>query len=119
MDFLWTPGHLWGLVIKKVKEYRIAGIPMLPVKFGLNKTARIVFLLNTVTVAFSFLFPLMGLAGAVYMGLAILVGSGFIFQNRGLLFSPSEANGFKAFIASMPYLALLMFGLILDKILLI
>lgn len=119
VDFLWTPGHLWGLAIKKVKEYRIAGIPMLPVKFGLNKTARIVFLLNTVTVAFSFLFPLIGLAGAVYMGLAILVGSGFIFQNRGLLVSPSEANGFKAFIASMPYLALLMFGLILDKILLI
>ena len=22
LDFLWTPGHLWGLAIKKVKEYR-------------------------------------------------------------------------------------------------
>jgi protoheme IX farnesyltransferase len=119
LDFLWTPGHLWGLAIKKMKEYKSAGIPMLPVKVGLNKAAQAVFLLNTVTVAFSFLFPLFGLTGTVYLGFAILAGSGFLFQNRNLLFSASEANGFKAFIASMPYLTLLMLGLILDKIFLI
>ncbi len=119
LDFLWTPGHLWGLAMKKIREYKIAGIPMLPVKVGLSKAALVVFVLNAVTVAFSFLFPLFGLTGTIYFGLAILAGSGFLFQNRGLLFSASEANGFKAFIASMPYLALLMIGLILDKIFLI
>ena len=119
VDFLWTPGHLWGLAMKKIREYKIAGIPMLPVRFGLSKAGLVVFVLNVVTVAFSFLFPLLGLTGVVYLGFAILAGSGFLFQNRGLLFSASEANGFKAFIASMPYFALLMLGLILDKIFLI
>ena len=119
LDFLWTPGHLWGLAMKKIREYKTAGIPMLPVKVGLSKAALVVFVLNVVTVAFSFLFPLLGLTGAIYLGFAIFAGSGFLFQNRGLLFSASEANGFKAFIASMPYLALLMIGLILDKIFLI
>ena len=119
LDFLWTPGHLWGLAMKKISEYKIAGIPMLPVKVGLIKAALVVFVLNVVTVAFSFLFPLFGLTGVVYFGFAILAGSGFLFQNRGLLFSASEANGFKVFIASMPYLALLMLGLILDKFFLI
>ncbi len=119
LDFLWTPGHLWGLAMKKIREYKIAGIPMLPVKVGLIKAASVVFVLNVVTVAFSFLFPLLGLTGAVYLGFAILAGTGFLFQNRGLLFSASETNGFKAFIASMPYLALLMIGLILDKIFII
>ncbi len=119
IDFLWTPGHLWGLAMKKIKEYKIAGIPMLPVKVGLSKAALVVFVLNVVTVAFSFLFPLFGLTGTIYLGFSILAGSGFLFQNRGLIFSASEANGFKAFIASMPYLALLMIGLILDKIFLI
>ena len=118
-DFLWTPGHLWGLAMKKIREYKTAGIPMLPVKIGLGKAALVVFALNVVTVAFSFLFPFFGLSGTIYLGFAILTGSGFLFQNRGLLFSASEANGFKAFIASMPYLALLMLGLILDKIFLI
>ena len=32
LDFLWTPGHLWGLAMKKIREYKIAGIPMLPVR---------------------------------------------------------------------------------------
>jgi protoheme IX farnesyltransferase len=119
LDFLWTPGHLWGLAMKKIREYKIAGIPMLPVKVGLRKAGLVVFVLNVVTVTFSFLFPLLGLTGAVYLGIAIFAGSGFLFQNRCLLFSASENNGFKAFIASMPYLALLMIGLILDKIFLI
>jgi heme O synthase-like polyprenyltransferase len=60
--------------------------------------------------------PLFGLTGAVYLGFAVFAGGGFLFQNRGLLFSASEANGLKAFLASMPYLALLMLGLIIDKI---
>jgi heme o synthase len=116
LDFLWTPGHLWGLAIKKMKEYKLAGIPMLPVKVGINKAGKVVFLLNVVTVAFSFLFPLLGLTGVVYSGLAILAGGAFLFQNRNLILSASEMSGFKAFLASMPYLALLMLGLILDKI---
>ena len=117
LDFLWTPGHLWGLAIKKMKEYKSAGIPMLPVKVGLVKASRVVFILNTVTVAFSFVFPLLGLTSSVYLGFAILAGGMFIFQNRGLLFSASEAYGFRAFVTSMPYLSCLMAGLILDKIL--
>lgn len=117
VDFLWTPGHLWGLAIKKMKDYKSAGIPMLPVKIGLVKASQVVFILNTVTVAFSLLFPLLGVTGAVYLGFAILAGGVFILQNRGLLFSASEAYGFRAFITSMPYLACLMAGLILDKIL--
>jgi heme o synthase len=117
VDFLWTPGHLWGLAIKKMKDYKSAGIPMLPVKVGLVKASRVVFILNAVTVAFSLLFPILGLTGSVYLGFAILAGGTFIFQNRGLLFSASEAYGFRAFITSMPYLACLMAGLILDKIL--
>jgi protoheme IX farnesyltransferase len=116
LDFLWTPGHLWGLAIKKMKEYKSAGIPMLPVKVGLNKTGKIVFLLNAVTVAFSFMFPLFGLTGTIYLVFALSAGGIFLFENKGLLFSASEAYGFKAFIASMPYLAFLMAGLILDKI---
>jgi protoheme IX farnesyltransferase len=119
LDFLWTPGHLWGLAIKKMKEYKSARIPMLPVKVGLSKAALVVFLMNVGTVAFSFLLPLFGLTGTVYLGIAILAGAGFLFQNRGLPFLVSETTGFKVFVASMPYLGLLMLGLILDKIFLI
>ena len=116
LGFLWTPGHLWGLAIKKVREYRSAGVPMLPVKVGLKKASIIVFSLNILTVGFSILFPVFGLTGLFYLAVALAAGTTFILQNRGLLISASEVDGFKVFAASMPYLACLMIGLVLDKI---
>jgi heme O synthase-like polyprenyltransferase len=92
---------------------------MLPVKIGIIKASWAVFGLNLLTVAFSFLMPLLHLAGIVFFAVALPVGAVFLFQNRGLLFSSSETQGFKVFIASMPYLACLMTGLIIDKILFI
>jgi protoheme IX farnesyltransferase len=116
LDFLWTPGHLWGLAIKKVKEYKKAGIPMLPVKVGTSKASKVVFLLNIFTVACSFLLPIAHLTGTVYLIVAFAAGTAFLFQNRGLLLRASEAGGFKVFVASMPYLTCLMLGLIVDKL---
>ena len=119
LDFLWTPGHLWGLAIKKMKEYKNARVPMLPVKIGINKASQIVFFLNVLTVAFSFLFALMHFAGIIYLAVAVVVGAIFLFQNRVLITSTSEASGFKVFVASMPYLFCLMLGLLVDKLFLI
>ncbi len=87
LDFLWTPGHLWGLAIKKMREYKNAGIPMLPVTVGISKASKVVFLLNVFTVAFSLLFPLLQLTGTIYLAIALIAGGGFLFQNRGLIFS--------------------------------
>jgi protoheme IX farnesyltransferase len=119
LDFLWTPGHLWGLAIKKIKEYRNAGVPMLPVTSGIGTASKVVFWLNIVTVAFSLTLPLLRLTGSVFMIVALAAGVAFLFQNRGLIISASEEQGFKVFSASMPYLACLMAGLILDKVFLI
>jgi protoheme IX farnesyltransferase len=116
VDFLWTPGHLWGLAIKKMKEYKSAGIPMLPVKVGIVKASLVVFFLNVLTVALSFLFPLLHLTGPIYLAVALPAGAAFLFQNRRLLFSSSETVGFKVFIASMPYLMCVMIGLVIGRV---
>jgi len=117
VDFLWTPGHLWGLAIKKVKEYGNAGIPMLPVTFGLRRASRITFAVNVLTVASSLLLPLFGLTGFLYSWVASSAGTWFIFESSKLAAFPSEAGGFRVFFASMPYLAIIMAGLVVDKIL--
>jgi protoheme IX farnesyltransferase len=115
LDFVWTPGHLWGLAINKIREYRTAGVPMLPVRVGAARAAPIIFGLNVLAVGLSFLFPLFHLAGAVYLTFAIGGGLFFLFQNRGFLSSASGTYGFRVFASSMPYLACLMLGLIVDK----
>jgi heme o synthase len=116
VDFLWTPGHLWGLAIKKANEYKKAGIPMLPVSVGIKKAAQITVLFNIAAIAFSLVLPILGLAGIIYSAVAVSAGIWFALENRKLLVFPSETSGFKIFLASMPYLAILMGGLLLDKL---
>ena len=105
-----------GLAIKKVKEYKQREIPMLPVKVGVIRTSQPVFSLNVLTVAFSLMFPIMHLTSAVFSQLALIAGAMFLFVNGGLLFGVPEACRFKVFLVSMPYLACIMLGLIIDKI---
>ena len=117
LDFLWTPGHLWGLAIRKVQEYRKAGIPMLPVTAGLRKAAQITFLVNAATIGSSLLMPLFGLSGLLYAAVAVSAGLWFLFESSRLAAFPSESRGFRLFLVSMPYLAVMMAGLVVDKIL--
>jgi protoheme IX farnesyltransferase len=116
VDFLWTPGHLWGLAMKKVKEYRAAGIPMLPVTAGLKRAARTTFVFNFAAVAFSLSLPALGLAGVLYALVASCAAVWFTFESERLLSSPTDVLGFRVFLVSMPYLGLLMVGLIADKL---
>jgi protoheme IX farnesyltransferase len=115
VDFLWTPGHLWGLAMKKVSEYQKAKIPMLPVTSGLRKTAEITFVFNISAIAFSLFLPFFGFAGLFYSLIAISGGIWFTIKSRNLLNNPSKEGGFNVFMASMPYLSLLMVGLMVDK----
>jgi heme o synthase len=116
VDFLWTPGHLWGLAMKKSAEYKNAEIPMLSVTAGLKKTAKIAFLFNIAAIGCSVLLPILGLAGLIYSFFAVSAGTWFVLENKRLLLIPSGANGFRVFLVSMPYLVILMIGLVVDKV---
>jgi len=116
VDFLWTPGHLWGLAMKKIKEYKAAGIPMLPVTVGIKKAAQTTFMLNLLVVASSLTLPVLGVSGLIYCFVALSAGIWFLLENRRLLAFPSESGGFQIFSASMPYLAILMVGLLVDRL---
>jgi len=116
VDFLWTPGHLWSLAIKKVDEYRKAGVPMLPVALGVSKASKIVFWLNVATVASSLALVFFGVEGTIYLVVALASGIMFLMASVKLLTLKSEEQGFHVFLFSMPYLMCLMFGLIADKI---
>ena len=89
---------------------------MLPVTLGLKKAAQITFLFNAAAIACSLTLPVLGLAGMVYSAVAVSAGSWFMFESRNLLVSPSETLGFRVFLASMPYLGLLMVGLVIDRL---
>ncbi|MDH5404597.1 MAG: protoheme IX farnesyltransferase [Candidatus Heimdallarchaeota archaeon] len=50
--FVWTPSHTWALSAKNMDDYARAGIPMLPVKLGMEKTALITMIFGIISMIY-------------------------------------------------------------------
>lgn len=112
--FFWTPSHFWSFAIYHRQEYEKAGLPMLPVVIGVNRTA-VYTLINTVLLVASSIAPyVMGYSGPIYLVTAIVAGLYFIFWNVRMIIDPSREVAWKNFKASMVYLGLLFASVIMD-----
>jgi len=76
--FAWTPPHFWALAIARREEYMKAGIPMLPVAYGVEFT-RLHILLYTILLCIVTLLPwLTGMTGLIYLAAAVVLGALFV-----------------------------------------
>ena len=72
--FAWTPPHFWALAIARRDDYARAGIPMLPVAYGVEFT-RLHILLYTILLVIVTLLPyLTGMSGLIYLAVAVVLG---------------------------------------------
>ena len=76
--FLWTPPHFWALSLFVRSDYAAAGIPMLPVVAGLERTRRQIFLYSLPMAAAAVAPWPLGLAGPVYGASAAILGFVFV-----------------------------------------
>ena len=105
--FIWTPPHFWALSLVAHKEYKKAGVPMLPVTNG-AKATRNQILLYTLLLAPVGLWPVAtGLGGIIYGLTTAALTLGFIYYAAKLW--RSEAGGPDAG-AEERKLAMSMFG---------
>ncbi|HET7580956.1 MAG TPA: heme o synthase [Bacillales bacterium] len=103
--FFWQPPHFLALAMKRVEEYRAAGIPMLPVVAGFEFTKRQI---NTYLVALVvsslFLYSL----GTVYLIVSALLGIGWIVLGYSSSRFKDDVAWAKAmFVYSLNYLTVL------------
>lgn len=113
--FLWTPSHFWALAILLAEDYRAAGIPMLPVVLGEQRTAWWI-LANSVALAGSSLVPWgLGLLGPAYGWTATGLGAVLIGLNLKLVANPSRRWAGWNFAWSIPYLLGLLCAIVLDR----
>ncbi len=75
--FFWTPPHFWALAIRYESDYAAAGVPMMPVVVGHEKTARQMLAYSLVVWACSLALIPVADMGYVYIATAILVGAAF------------------------------------------
>jgi len=113
--FFWTPPHFWALAIRFRGDYAAAGIPMLPVVAGDERTTvQILLYAISLTGVSLLLHPVAGL-GAVYLIGAIALGAGFIIGAALLIGHTGRA--LSLFRYSNVYLALLFGAVALDVLL--
>lgn len=110
---LWTPPHFWSLAIANEDQYRAAGVPMLPVVVGAQRTARIVHAHAIALVAVSLLLMPLGAGWIVFAG-ALIGGVHFLRKTRALVRRQGRSTAMAAFFASMVQLAVLLLAVVLD-----
>ncbi|CAB3390201.1 heme o synthase [Kyrpidia spormannii] len=76
--FLWQPPHFFALAMKRVEDYRAAGIPMLPVVRGFEPTRRQMLGYTVVLWPVSLLLFWTGAAGWLYVISAAILGGIYI-----------------------------------------
>ena len=65
--FAWTPPHFWALAIARRRDYAKAGIPMLPVAYGVEFTQLHILLYTIILFIVTLLPYLTGMSGLLYV----------------------------------------------------
>lgn len=103
--FFWQPPHFLALAMRRVEEYRAAGIPMLPVVAGFNMTKRQMTLYVIALIPVSLmLYPF----GLVYTIVAALLGVGWlVISLAGFKMKDSMKWARLMFVYSLNYITIL------------
>ena len=113
--FFWTPPHFWALALFRSGDYARAGVPMLPVVAGPRETKKQMILYTLVLWPCALAPYLMGLAGSVYLGAALLLSAAFTFMALKVWRDETDRSAKRMFGFSILYLFLLFALMILDR----
>ena len=113
--FLWTPPHFWSLAMAVEADYAAAGVPMLPLVVGRARCARII-LAHVAALVLLALLPVLGQAGRIYFGAALLGGGWFLWEAMALCRHPGRRRALRTFFASLGQLGLLLGGAVADRL---
>jgi heme o synthase len=114
--FLWIPTHIWSLALHVKKDYKKAGIPMLPVVYSEKKSVRVIAWTTLMMVIFSILPFFFNQFGLIYLITASIFGVAMIAVSIWLLIKPSEKASWIVFKFSSPYLTALFIAFIVDAL---
>jgi protoheme IX farnesyltransferase len=109
--FVWTPPHFWALALLIQRDYRAAGVPMLPVVRGAPETARMIVRYSVLLVLVTLLPVATGDLNWVYGLAALVLGAWFVWLAIRLRSQPTPHAAQALFHYSLLYLALVFVAL--------
>jgi protoheme IX farnesyltransferase len=113
--FFWTPPHFWALSLYRAGDYAAAGVPMLPVVAGPRETTRQMLLYTLMLWPVGLTPWLLGVAGALYGALALLLSVVFTASAIRVWLDKSDRSARRMFAFSVLYLFLIFSLLLADR----
>ena len=114
--FFWTPPHFWALALMIQDDYQEAGVPMLPVVAGEERTTQNIFIYSLALVALTLLFHASDAVGLIYLFSAAVLGITFIALAWKLRVDYSIRRAKFLYLYSLLYLALLFSVMLADAV---
>ncbi|MCM3178394.1 heme o synthase [Cytobacillus horneckiae] len=109
--FLWQPPHFYALAMRRVEEYRAAGVPMLPVVKGFKVTKVHIYIWIAALLPLPFLFSSLGIPFTIF---ATLLTIGWLLTG---IYAKKFRNDRKwatlMFVYSIQYLTILCVGMVI------
>jgi len=103
--FCWTPPHFWALAMRYKDDYATAGVPMLPVVVGEQRTTWYILGYSLLLTAVSLLLWPVAPTGTLYPIAALILGALFVVEAARLIRTPERSMAL--FRYSTIYLAVL------------
>jgi protoheme IX farnesyltransferase len=114
--FFWTPAHFWALALKYRDDYAAAGVPMMPVVYGVERTTRRIAAYAAITVALTFALTLTGYVGRFYATAVFVLGALFVTRAMALVREPTPQRAIQFFGWSNVYLMLVFVAVAVDAL---
>ena len=115
--FFWTPPHFWALAIKYKDDYSAASIPMLPVVAPMKSVIKQMWLHSTLMAVISVLVITSAKLPIWTLVFSLLLIVGWKLQLIKLTKEPNEVNAGKLFQASIIFLSIYSFLLVIGVLL--
>ncbi len=111
--FLWQSPHFLALGMRRMKEYKAAGIPLLPVVHGFGPTKRQIVLWTVALIPISLLLYVDKAVNWIYLGIAIPLGVVYLYKAfRGFRASNDITWATDMFRYSLIYLTVLSIAMV-------
>ncbi len=115
--FLWTPAHFWSLAMMYREDYARVGVPMLPVRTSMRRSAWWVTLHAAATGFAAFAIGIATAAGWLYwLPVALLTGA-LLWRSARLIAEPTPPRARSLFLLLNAYLAVVLFLICIEGVL--
>jgi heme o synthase len=115
--FLWTPPHFWSLALLLRKDYRAAGLPMLPDMEDPARSGRVVVVSAALLLPATLLLVASGIVTIPAAILLLAAGIAFLVATLPLWSEVTPARARRGFIVSGPYLLVVIVAVVVNAFL--